>query len=91
MEKYNINKNLVSRKLDNELIILNTNNSAYYGLEDTGIEIFNFISKNKDLSFNDILSFVTRNYKTDDINIKKDVKEFLNDMVKEKIVVINKV
>jgi len=81
-----INKDLISRKLDDELIILNLSNSCYYGLKKSGIEIFEFIQERKKCSFNEIIEYMTASFNADSRLISKDAEELIYDLEKEQII-----
>ena len=79
---------LVTRKLDDELIILNTNNSCYYGLRNSGADIFDFIMEKKKCSENDIADFLTETYDVSKETALADINDLLAELNRENMLEI---
>ena len=91
MKKIKLNANLVSRQLNDELIILNIDNSCYYGLKKSGIDIFEFIKEKKICGFNDIIKFISESFQFDRfsrIELEKQINELLSEFENENIIEI---
>ncbi|HPP88926.1 MAG TPA: PqqD family protein [bacterium] len=84
-----INENLVIRQLDDELIILNADNSCYYGITNSGIEILKFINERKTCEFQEIVEFLIANYEISKDAAINDINELLNELKSENLIEIN--
>ncbi|MBP7653710.1 PqqD family protein [Candidatus Dependentiae bacterium] len=90
-KKIIINDDIISRQLNDELIILNLTNSCYYGIKKSGIEIFEFIKQKKECGIDDIIKFLSSSFEFERfsrIQIEKEISEFLSELENEKIIEI---
>lgn len=86
MQKFKLNDNIVLRKIDDEIIILNIENSCYYGLSETGIDVVNYLEKNNVADLKAILDYICSIYKVDRNIAEKDFENLINELFNEKII-----
>ncbi|MDU1117065.1 MAG: PqqD family protein [Clostridium butyricum] len=82
------NSSLVETRKNDELIILNMDNGKYYGLQDTSLEIWELLDVYTDES--ELLEQVLKIYKENKDTIKKEVKQFIFNLTKERLVIYEK-
>lgn len=85
------NSSLVYQRKDNELVILNMNNGKYYGLQDTAIEMWDYIDRYNTEEL--IYEHIKETYKNvnDDYNeMYEEIMMFLKELVKEGLLTCEK-
>lgn len=85
--RFKVAKNIVRRKLENEVVILNLKNGLYYVLNDTAGSIWDglFVDNR---SAAQVVGSIAGEYRTADKNvIQKDMNEQLDYWLKENLIV----
>ena len=84
-QRYTIDKDEITyRIIDGEAVILNTDNGYYYSLNEVGTQIWDDINKGK--SVGEIISFLKREYRVPEKQLKNDILDLMEDLKKEKII-----
>lgn len=68
----------ISTNLSNEMVILNTENGVYYGLNPVGAHIWQLIQEPKPVS--DVLKSLLDHYDVDEERCKNDLLSILNNL-----------
>jgi hypothetical protein len=79
---------IVHETIDGEVIIINFENGSYYSLNAAGKDIWNCLEKNFNLSR--ITVEITARYKGNNEEIKKDLNQFLVELEKEELIILDK-
>lgn len=72
---------------DGSGVLLHLENKFYYSLNPTGSFIWKLLEEKEELSEDSILEAVIDNFEVDEKEARKDVEEFLNDLIKEGLVI----
>ncbi|MDO9306641.1 MAG: PqqD family protein [Mesorhizobium sp.] len=80
----NKDANVLSRKVADEVVLLNVKTSDYYSMNPTGVMVWELVCKNKKLD--EIVAAVAAQFDADEGRVKKDVLELLKKLESEKIV-----
>jgi hypothetical protein len=75
---------IASRKVADEVVLLNVKTSDYYSMNPTGVMVWELVCKNKKLD--EIVAAVADQFDADEGRVKKDVLELLKKLETEKIV-----
>jgi hypothetical protein len=75
---------IASRKVANEVVLLNVKTSEYYSMNPTAVLIWELISKNKGLE--EIVKAVSAEFDADEARVKKDVLELIKKLESEKLI-----
>ena len=75
---------IASRKVADEVVLLNVKTSDYYSMNPTGVMVWELVCKNKKLD--EIVAAVAAEFDADEGRVKKDVLELLKKLESEKIV-----
>ncbi len=81
-----LKEKIIFRQLDDELILLNLNNSCYYGLKKSGIDIFQFIENKKKCTFTQLIEYLQTIYSVETEILKRDAEKLLYEFKNEQIV-----
>lgn len=84
MTKLLIKKDFVIDKIDKEITIFNVNNSTLYSFNKIGTDIFEMIQKGFDEE--KIAKTLLKKYMISKKQVKKDVNDFLKQLLKNKII-----
>jgi hypothetical protein len=76
MTKFKRVDSVVSKTIEEQVVILDLQEGFFYTLNDTAGDIWNFISKPK--SEDEIISYLVQKYNEDETKVKKDVEKFIN-------------
>lgn len=79
------NDSVISEILDGEICIFNPKNAEYINLNSTGTRIWELLDSLKDI--NEIIQILKTEYKDQDLNIEKETKLFIDDCIKNNILV----
>ncbi|HOK40293.1 MAG TPA: PqqD family peptide modification chaperone [bacterium] len=83
--QYKLNKDLVIRKIDGEIVLLNMKTGSFYSTSDSGQIIFEGLANN--LSIEKIKEKIKEEYEIkNEKKFEDDFNEFLEDLLKEKII-----
>lgn len=83
--KWQICPEVLSSKIDEEVIIMSINTDKYIGLDQVGSLIWEFLSK-QPLSTESLIDLLQNEYEVDKATCRADVQEFLLDMESKKLV-----
>ncbi len=75
---------LLESSVDNEIILLSTQNSQSYGLNPTGSRIWELL--NKPISIGEIIQRITEEFGVAESDCQKDVLFFINSLDSEKLI-----
>lgn len=76
--------NVVSAGLDQESVMMSIERGNYYGLDPVGTDIWDLLQEPR--SFQDICEYLVNRYSVDNERCKKEVEEFLEQMLDEELV-----
>lgn len=82
--KIKVASNIVSRKVQDEEVILQLDSGVYYGLNEVGTEIWHMMKSGK--SLRQIITQVSRDYEIPSKRITDDLFTLVKDLKKRKIV-----
>lgn len=83
--KYQIHPEVLVKKSLDEDFLLHLNQGVYFSLDKDSAEIFKMLSQNK--SAHDIAKHVAAEAIADESEVKNDIEDFLNDLIKNEILV----
>ena len=84
LEKYKICENITWRETSDEIVVLNLQTSEYYSANSVGSEIWEFITKNS--SKKELIDFLTQEYEITPSIAKKDINDFLKNLLTLKLI-----
>ena len=87
--RYKINKNVLWRVVDGEIILVNAKNNEYSCLNPSGAEIWLMIDKGMDSK--EIISKLAEIYDASVEMIGKETKKVINDLIKAKLILTDPV
>ena len=87
IKNYSFNPELKSRRLGEVLMVYNPDTGETLELNDTGAEIFEFLSQQKDVE--QILRTLTEEYDAEEDNIVEDVAAFIERMILQGVIELN--
>ena len=76
--------NITTATLDDELVMMNPDSNAYYGLDDIGAEIWNQLAA--PVTVQQLCDTLTNKFAVDAIVAQQDVLQFLHQLQQEKII-----
>lgn len=79
-----LNKYVVRRKVDNEMLVVHTRSGLVLTVNDTGAEILSLIKES--VCIKDIVSVLCEKYNIDSEQALKDVNEFLSKLSEKDII-----
>jgi hypothetical protein len=85
---YKINKKLITQKLDNKIIIFDSNKSVLYTLNETGSYIF--LKLKRGWNNEQIIKSLAQKYEVEANKLEADFTELVKSLVSRKIVTISK-
>lgn len=75
---------IASRKVANELVLLNVKTSDYYSMNPTAVVVWELICRNT--RFPEIIKALAGDFNTDAAKVKKDVLELIKTLESQKII-----
>jgi hypothetical protein len=75
----------MAAELDDELVMMNLNSNAYYGLDDIGTAIWSLLET--PITVQQLCSLLSKKFVVDPLAAQKDVLQFLNELHQEKVIV----
>lgn len=88
-ERFKINTlKIVHQTIDGEVIIINFENGIYYSLNATGTNIWSCTERNDTIA--EIVKEIMNKYEGNQEVIEKDINQFIIDLEKEELIVLNK-
>lgn len=85
-KKYRLTQNQISTSLNNEAVILNTQKGMYYGLNEVGTTIWEFINIHKTTTFEDLLGHIIEHFDINSEQGRTDLEALLLDLKNEKLI-----
>lgn len=82
---YSLNDKLEFEQVDEGVVIYNSNNLESYYVNETASYVIKSLLKSKK-DFEEIVNLILKEYNIDEDNCKNDIKDILNELVKENIV-----
>lgn len=79
------NQNVLSGKIDNEIVLMSTESSYYFTLDKIGSRIWEILTK-QPLTIEELASQLIEEYEVDKETCMKDVQEFIDDMAAKKLI-----
>jgi hypothetical protein len=83
--KYQLTSDQIASKVAGEVVILNHNKGAYYGLDDVGALVWDELEKGPQ-TIDSLCETVSAEYDIDIASCKNDVNALLTDLISEKLV-----
>jgi len=80
------NKSILENEIDGEKIMLNIDNGEYYGLDKIASRIWELL--NEKIEIESLIQQLLEEYEIDYETCKNDVLEFLDELIKKKLIVI---
>lgn len=88
-DRFKINTlKIVHQTIDGEVIIINFENGIYYSLNATGTDIWGCTERNDTIT--EIVKGIMNKYEGNQEVIEKDINQFITDLEKEELIVLNK-
>jgi hypothetical protein len=81
------NSNLVTSKIDGEIVMMSIDNGEYYGLDEVGSRIWELIKT--PVVVEELISILTDEFEVERNNCIQDTMEFLEDLSKKKLLIIS--
>ncbi len=81
---YRLKKDLIWRKLNNEIAIVKPDVSEYYSLNNTAAEIWELTKRGENLD--NIIKKIAVKYEIDENRAREDISKFVNKCLKEKLI-----
>ncbi len=88
MVRYKIKKDFIVDKIEGKITIFSIESSTFYNFNETGTYIFDLFKKNLDKRM--IIQLLVKKYQISNKKAEKDISEFLNDLLKNKIIFSSK-
>lgn len=68
-------ESIITQEVDDEIVLLDTNSSNYFGLDNVSIDIWKGIEEGKNL--NEIYNSILEKYEVKEEELKKDIESFI--------------
>lgn len=82
---FRLSEQQISTSLAGESVILNHQKGMYYSLNEVGTLVWEFIEKQKQVSFGELVQVVIESYDIDEETCKNDLEILLTDLLNEKL------
>ena len=80
------NPELLASNIDDEVVMMSIENSAYYGLDPIGSKIWDLITE--PIQVSDLCARLLERFEVSEQECQQDVLKFLNQMLKENILLV---
>jgi hypothetical protein len=84
--KWKISKEVLSSKIDEEVVLMSIEADSYFGLDPIGSHIWELLSV-KPATLTELVQTLMEEYDTDAETCQKDVQAFIDDMSARKLIV----
>ena len=84
--KWHISPEVLSSKIDEEVILMSIEADSYFGLDPVGSRIWEIISK-QPASINELVTIMMEEYEVDEATCLHDVQAFVDDMSGRKLII----
>lgn len=85
-EIWQITPEVISSKIDEEVILMSIEADSYFGLEPVGSRIWELLSK-QPASVDELVTSLMEEYEVDEATCRDDVQQFLDDMSAKKLII----
>ena len=82
--KVKIDSTVFAKEVDSEMVIFNANTEHYFGLDEVGTTIWNYIEQSSDLKV--VLNSMLEKYDADKSTLEKDLNKFIKELEKSGLV-----
>jgi len=82
--KVKIDSTVFAKEVDSEMVIFNANTEHYFGLDEVGTTIWNYIEQSRDLKV--VLNSMLEKYDADKSTLEKDLNKFIKELEKSGLV-----
>jgi hypothetical protein len=83
--KWKVSPEVLSSKIDEEVVLMSIEAGYYFGLEPVGSRIWEILSE-KPATFDELVTQLMDEYDVDMETCQNDVKSFIDDMVSKKLI-----
>ncbi|WP_149242728.1 PqqD family protein [Dyadobacter sp. 32] len=83
--RYQLTSQQIASKVAEEIVILNHNKGAYYGLDEVGALVWDSLEKGPQ-TIESLCEMVSGEYEIDAATCKADIDALLSDLISEKLV-----
>ena len=84
---FEIESHIITRKLGNELVVLNISNGEYYGLNEVGARVWEFMAGGK--RFDEISKTLVNEYDVAESVVENDLTRLLKELLEVGLIKIN--
>ncbi|MFO8054503.1 MAG: PqqD family protein [Bacteroidales bacterium] len=84
--KYQVAPEVISGNISEEAVLMSIESGAYYALDSVASRIWTLLSQ-EPASVDELTEMLLREYDVDEPTCRKDVEEFIRDMLKRKLLV----
>jgi len=85
-KKWKVSDEVLSSKIDEEVILMSIEAGYYFGLDPVGSNIWELLSK-QPASVDELVFSMMEEYEVDEDTCRKDVQAFINDMSGRKLII----
>jgi hypothetical protein len=86
--KIKIDSTVFAKEVDSEMVIFNANSEQYFGLDEVGTTIWNYIEQSKDLKV--VLNNMVEKYDAEKSTLERDLSIFVKELEKSGLVEVVK-
>ncbi len=83
--KWQVSKEVLSSKIEEEIILMSVEADAYFGIDPIGSHIWDLLSK-QPASINELVELLMQEYEIDKETCIQDVQSFINEMASRKLI-----
>jgi len=83
--KWRVSPEVLSSKIDKEVILMSIKADSYFGLDPIGSHIWDLLSRQA-ATVNEFVELIKEEYEVDGETCKKDVQSFIDDMSVKKLI-----
>ena len=84
--KWQVSQEVLSSKIDDEVILMSIKADSYFGLDPIGSHIWDLLSRQA-ATLNELVELLKEEYEIDEETCKKDVQSFIDDMSGKKLII----
>lgn len=83
--KWKVSSEVLSSKIDEEVVLMSIEAGFYFGLETVGSRIWELLSE-KPATFDELVTLLMDEYEVDEETCRADVQSFIEDMYSKKLI-----
>ena len=80
------NEDILSSKIDDEIVMMSIDHGKYYGLDSIGSRIWELLDQTRTLT--EIIEILTKEFDVSKEQCSQDCYSFINDLIKKKIIFV---